>query len=522
MRAVATVLQRAERQENVQKLIGTFVDVGLLPQLENRNHQIFYGRRGTGKTHVLRVLESKLREDNRNTVVYIDARTLGSTAQFSDSTIPLQKRCISLFRDILSEIHNALLEHIVYFPTNSATRAEQALTSLDELASSTHDDITTIQEDTRTTSTSLTDTARSSASASITSLPAAELKVRVGGEKEAKGQVDSSYTVSAQDKIIFPSLHKHLSDILDLGDTYLYILLDEWSSIPIDIQPYLAEFLKRGVLPMQKATLKVASLEYRSHFALPNTNPIFGFELGADIATAPDLDDYYVFDRSPEQVTDAYADMLLRHLNSELPDGYFQDEYRVSDGKDFASRLFTQRDTFKELARASEGVVRDLINIFNNSFFHAVRRQRDDIDRKAIIEGSQQWFEQDKQRHLDDKLQTVLQRIIHEVIGKKNARSFLLPSALVRHSVIQRLFDLRILHLMTRGYADKDNPGTRYNIYTLDYGTYVDLIGTSKQPSISLVSVDAFGMNESETDIVVPFDDKRSIRRIILDEKVLS
>ena len=49
----------------------------------------------------------------------------------------------------------------------------------------------------------------------------------------------------------------------------------------------------------------------------------------------------------------------------------------------------------------------------------------------------------------------------------------------------------------------------------MDYGTYVDLIGTSKQPQLDF-------LEEAESvDLVVPFDDKRSIRRIILDERVL-
>jgi hypothetical protein len=67
---------------------------------------------------------------------------------------------------------------------------------------------------------------------------------------------------------------------------------------------------------------------------------------------------------------------------------------------------------------------------------------------------------------------------------------------------------------MQRGYADKDNPGVRYNIYTIDYGAYVDLIGTSKEPELDL-------MEREELDVVVPFDDKRSIRRIILHENIL-
>ena len=113
-------------------------------------------------------------------------------------------------------------------------------------------------------------------------------------------------------------------------------------------------------------------------------------------------------------------------------------------------------------------------------------------------------------------MQSILRRIVDEVIGHRRARSFLLPRALEKHPMIQRLFDARVIHHMQRGYADKDNPGVRYNIYTLDYGTYVDLIGTSKQPQLTLDD-----MAIDQTDIVVPFDDKRSIRRIVLTEQIL-
>jgi hypothetical protein len=215
--------------------------------------------------------------------------------------------------------------------------------------------------------------------------------------------------------------------------------------------------------------------------------------------------------------------MLLLHLTTGLPDGYLVSTYNVSNGTALASRLFTQRPVFQELARACEGVVRDLINIFTKAYFHSQRRGRDSIDRKAVIEAARQWFEQDKAQHLSDDSQRVLRLIVDDVIGKKNARSFLIPKELERHPVIQKLHDARVLHLMQRGYADKDNPGVRYNIYTLDYGTYVDLIGTSRQPVIELL--EALEDGEKSIDgliYVVPFDDKRSIRRIVLREEILS
>ncbi|MGB7199582.1 MAG: hypothetical protein WBG23_14830, partial [Acidobacteriaceae bacterium] len=80
-----------------------------------------------------------------------------------------------------------------------------------------------------------------------------------------------------------------------------------------------------------------------------------------------------------------------------------------------------------------------------------------------------------------------------------------------------QLFDLRVLHLVQRGYADKEKPGVRYNIYALDYGTYVDLMNTSRKPEMGFEETQA----SDEKEYVVPFDDKRSIRRIILTESIL-
>jgi hypothetical protein len=145
--------------------------------------------------------------------------------------------------------------------------------------------------------------------------------------------------------------------------------------------------------------------------------------------------------------------------------------------------------------------------------FNAHRRGRVDIDRRSIVEASRQWFEQDKARQLDDHLREVLRRIVDVVIGEKRRGLFCFRANL-SDATIQGLFDARVLHQMQRGYADKDHPGVRYNIYTLDYGTYVDLLGTTKEPEIDL-----FGQKKEEADpnFVVPFDDKRSIRRIVLD-----
>ncbi|WP_147443686.1 hypothetical protein [Corallococcus sicarius] len=350
------------------------------------------------------------------------------------------------------------------------------------------------------------------------SIEALELSVEsaqstTGSTKEAR-----EYEQVFEDNILFTDLHHRLADaIVATGNKRLLVLIDEWTTMPADVQPYFAEFLKRSFLPIARATLKIASLEYRSRFSVTaSRNAVLGFELGGDISANVDLDDYFVYDRNPEGVTAFFDELLYRHVVNELPDKFLGEQYNIGNAASFRTTLFTEKATFIELVRASEGVARDLINITNTSFFDALRRGREKIDIKAVREAARQWYETDKAVNLSADQYSILLSIIKDVIGDRRARSFMVERAHSGHPMIQSLFDYRIIHLIARGYSDKENPGLRYNIYTLDYGTYVDLIQTKSQPELDLVYE-----TEEQEGRIVPYDDKRSIRRIILNPKIL-
>jgi hypothetical protein len=511
-KAVAGIPQRSEKQSDIQKLVGAFVDVGILPQVDSVNSQIIYGRRGTGKTHVLRVLEAELRARSGTAVIYIDARTLGSTSQFGDTSSPLSTRCTALFRDILGEVYNGLLAFIV---ESAPTGAEKALEELDAFGRASTEPFSAVSPQSIEEKRSGKDVSKSGFSVTL-GKPSVGAEGHADGETSRESQIATNFKVEATDKIVFPAISSAVKQINMLCGSVLYLLIDEWSSLPLDVQPYLAEFLRRSFLPLPHVAVKIASLEYRSDFSVTTPNGVVGFEMGADISAFLDIDDYYVYDRNPEGITDAFADMLVKHLNNELPEGYLE-KLGVKTGPEFASKVFTERKVFQELVRASEGVARDLINIFSKAYFVGHRKGKEKIERSAVLEAARQWFEQDKERNLTEELRGVLRRITDEVIGKRRARSFLLSRELAAHPVIHKLFDLRVLHLVQRGYADKDRPGVRYNIYTLDYGTYVDLMNTSRKPELGFDSLDG-----DQPDYVVPFDDKRSIRRIILTADILN
>ena len=102
--ALLRLTKRAEMSEP-QTLVGTFVDTGMLQALlTSRDHQIIYGRRGTGKTHALLYLAETKRQAG-DICVYVDMRTIGSSVGiFADDTIPLAERATRLLRDTLDSV----------------------------------------------------------------------------------------------------------------------------------------------------------------------------------------------------------------------------------------------------------------------------------------------------------------------------------------------------------------------------------------------------------------------------------
>lgn len=515
MKAVSRILQRSERQQDLQKIIGSFVDPGIIVQLSNLNDQIMYGRRGTGKTHVLKVLASQLIEDPLNVVLYLDARTLGSTLQFSDPSVPLKQRCLALFRDILGEIYNALLDHIVNCQSSSSDPDFEKLQQLGKVMTEpvsfyTVEGITSRSLDKAS--------GQKSIGLEIGSHADFGLSAKAEEQRQSEEEKTTSYRAEHEDKVVFSALRSLLQDLLKSTKARLFILLDEWSSIPLDVQPFLAEFAKRAFLPSPDVILKIASLEYRSNFGEHLPSGMLGFELGSDISASLDIDEYYVYDRNPDLVSEIFGHILFKHLKSELPEQYLETKYELYAGDGVILKFFSNEIVFKELVRASEGVVRDLINIFISSYFVAQRRGKKRIDRATIIEAARYWFEQDKAKNLDAGLRVILEQIIKEVVAEQRVRSFFLPLELERHPTIQRLFDARVLHLTKRGATYRHTPGIRYNIYTLDYGTYVDLLNTDQAPRM--------GFEETKGEIpkhfAVPFDDNRTLRLVVLREETLN
>ena len=502
-KAILQIVKRADKCDpNI--LTETFVNLGsLLPFLQGCDNHILYGRRGTGKTHILSYLHSLLQQEG-NCAIYIDLRVLGSTGSIYNNTdLPIGQRATRLIIDILQEFHDNIYRYITRNDTREKEYLHKIAPILERLRSECKS-IEIIGEITQKSSTE--NCGNTNISAGI------NLRNGLNIDASRKNNIKESESLSQQGKAVnymhFPTIRAIFEEILELIYPHkIWIILDEYSEIPLELQSYLADMLRRTLAPLRNLIIKIGAIEHRTELKLQiDSKQYLGLEIGADIYSC-NLDDYMVFNNNEYQTLIFFRELLYKHINTILAE---EDKYNDSDS--MFSDLFTQEATFEELVKAAEGVPRDAFNILsmavNNNFY-------DKISMPAVRTAAKNWYNQDKESSVKSypSARHLLNWIIDEVIGERHARAFLLRSD-ESNELIDFLYDSRVLHIIKQNVSSRDTPGLRYNVYCIDYGCYVDLINTTRNPK---------GLFECEDEngeagfCEVPKNDYRSIRRAVLN-----
>lgn len=496
--------KRAERVSD-EILEISFVDSApLFDLLSSNNNQVIYGRRGTGKTHALKFLAQTVSKRGEYPV-YIDLRSVGSNGSiYNDGSRPLAERASTLVIDVLNALYNELYS-VAVTAIDSAPHPEQITMRLDDLSAAIQSVRITgqIEQEVQNNSTRSQDSAY-------------HAKGQVGSKTniEFSGGRSSVHSGTASQRVKrtgnegvhlnFGTIGTSLNSLISvLGTPRLWLLIDEWSEVPVELQPYLADLMRRTVLPISALTLKIAAIEHRSSFSiLKGTGDYIGLELGADIAADLNLDDFLVFDNNQAKSTAFFKTLIYRHYQ-------VSEEKRaeIMNADTLIQLAFTQAPVFEEFVRAVEGVPRDALNLAAKI---ATKGFGQKIAMAHVRNAARDWYQQDKQAVIrgNPELDSLLSRVVDDIIGQRKARAFLFPSN-VRDQRVEQLFDARLLHVLKKNISSRDEPGVRYGVYKIDYGCYVDLVNTTKAP---------LGLFESDEDgyVDVPRDDYRSIRRAIL------
>jgi hypothetical protein len=497
--------KRAERSSDAM-LVASFVDSApLFDLLSTPNNQVIYGRRGTGKTHALKFLAEKV-ESRGEHPIYLDLRTVGSNGSiYADAGRALAERASTLLLDVLGGLYNELYR-LALAKIDTHPNPKEITRRLDALQAA----LSTVEINGESgveviDASSQNATGRWAASAGIGPKPSAAVSF---GSRTATQQARTvKVTREGREvaRLTFGNISGTLSDVLSLlAVRRVWLLIDEWSEIPIDVQPYLADLIRRTLLPINDITIKIAAIEHRSEFAIVEPQGQYiGFELGADVSADLNLDDFLVFDNSQEKSTQFVKTLLFKHYDNSEGDGP-----KFRDADHLIHTIFTQYPVFEEFVRAVEGVPRDALNLAAKIATKAFGQR---VAMQHVRAAARDWYNQDKAAAVRSSpdLNRLLAHIVDQVIGTRRARAFMFSSN-VRHVGIEKLFDSRLLHLLKKNVSAHDQPGARFDVYKIDYGCYVDLINTAKAPH------GLFELDDDQGFTEVPRDDYRSIRRAIL------
>jgi len=500
--AIARLLRRAE-EEDPATLAETFVDVNaLFARLSSRDSQVVFGRRGTGKTHALKYLAETLRNQG-DTVVYLDLRLLGSSGGiYTDSGVSIAEAGTRLLLDVLQSTYDALLDQALSDSATENTESDLLLSRLDKLGDALGE-IEIVGETEERESASANSTREASLGIEVPPL-GAYARIHEGQRLAAEREVRMRGV--ARHRVHFGSVASAFRKLIPtLPGKRLWLIMDEWSHVSMDLQPLLADLIRHCLLPITGVTVKFAAIETRTAFKLDcGDSGYLGIELGADVAADIDLDEFMVFTTAGNSATEFFAKLFQRHIQAASQS---HDDLDLSSPDDFVNSAFAGEGAFRELVRAAEGVPRDGINVLSKAALHAADAR---ITLRDVREAARGWYLSDKQATLRTRPgeRDLLHWITDRVIGQRGVRGFLLRQGSESH-LIDWLYDARLIHLIKRSIAAKDQAGVRFDAYAVDYGCYVDLLTTRGSGPQGLLRV--------SDDYEVPEDDLEHIRGAILD-----
>ena len=513
MRCMIQLRGRAERLAPDQ-VVESFSTVGpLLDLISTEDHQIVFGRRGTGKTHALRYLYAT-RNDATDCAVFVDMRNLGSDGSiYSDHELPIAERATRLLLDTLAFIQDGVLDYAVNNNDVNLNVLNSPIDRLGEAVSNVRvrGSVTTVDEEKDRFS-------QSDNRGLLARLSNSGPRVEAHASQATSNQHEA--TITRQESgvevvsVRFPELSAALRDVVNnLPAKRIWIILDEWSSIPPDLQPFLADMLRRTFFTIPKVTVKIGAIEHRAKFRHETSSiEYIGFEVTADIRSNVRLDDYLLFDNSREDSLAFFKEFLFRHVRSYCKE---QGHPEPISADEVYRKSFNQRTSFEEFVKSAEGVPRDALHIAS---ICAQKSLSGLIDIPKVRAAAHRYYQEDKSSQVEEHpaLRELLQFIVDTAIRSKRTNAFLLEAG-KKDRYVDALFDRRLVHIRQRNVSSRDNPGARYYHYKIDYGCYVDLVATRQMPHEHDFSVD-ITLEDMAGSIDVPTeDDARSYRRSILD-----
>lgn len=514
---------RAEKLNNQREL---FVETVHISSLLTSSNQLIYGRRGAGKTILLKALHETLSQSDDNPNIYslfYTATDFRSSPDGSDvDALPTRTLAHRFFHSFVTQLVDDVLaltdsligpagrmSHLSAGGLDRKSRRSRIdRLGLDLLEASGYGtDTVDLRSGSQRSQDTVTSSRQRSGSAGA-EISLHDPKVSVGRSRSsAEEHVSTVTTERAKLKHFEPHrVRASLRGMLELLNIdYLVIFIDEWMSLA-ECQAEFAERLKQCLFGEPSVAVKIAADQYQGGFNNSQGGTKFrGLEVGADIFVAEDLDEPF---RDPIKSRARYAEALYRRLVwcepglTEYfgPVGEYNEKY-------FLSSLFATPHTFETLCYSSQGVCRTFFEIFEFASREASTSvsSRDKIDlnmlRRAILTNSKEVFK----RIQGKVVLSGLYKVIEDLIDATNSRYFVMPTETTTHDdLIRELLQMRMIHGVERSILD---PSIRaqYRVFEIDFGVSVDTQkatewATGKTLTIAELSAEASSINAANVE----------------------
>lgn len=449
---------------------------GTLNRVTSRQHHPVFGRRGSGKSSLLRKAAADLTVDRRP-IAFVDLETFKGHA-YPDVLLSVLIETFSKFAEWLETAAIAPANKTSFWtrffgkkPTRPSFEKSKARELANELRASINSlrDLLFSEDDVAV---------ESKQSAKATEKDDLKSEVSVGAAGTKAGFVDEATSgreagLEQTEKYIrkkLDYLHRHILDYQSLfrrmaalseGDAFL--ILDDLYHIRRRDQAPVIDYFHR-IAKGNKLWIKIGTIRHRTQWYVHGDPPV-GAKLGDDIAEI-DLDltlEKYTLTRS----------FLGRILDGFLDESGVKRDLLVTDG------------AVDRLVLASGGVARDFLGILRRSILIAQERAYTSVrgPKVGVEDVNEAAGEYDSSKReelsrdtLDDRqlLEEEFASLGDFVKNKSNANVFLMDKNLpdIEVAPIEELVDLRLVHRVRTRVTIPDRPGRIFEAYMLDVSQY--------------------------------------------------
>lgn len=471
-----------------------------LMQLYNkRNHEAIFGRRGTGKTTLLKALcfytNNGLDDKSVDRCIYIDMEdVVPNDDELSlpvDATIIVEtyRKLLLVFLEQFLAFYWQVSETMAYYEIKySAKDLEKLEVKLDILSNLIFygKKQTGLKKHTEKTSV----TSEATKNAALTA------NVSTGmGDKSSKALLDL-FIKRTHNKVKEVLIEKDIEYTLDINaiktaieeviDAFkigkLIVCIDEFTRVDKGlsktIQPNIAQLIKDTFFRINNVSVKITSLWNRTEMQMRQLGgPRIGIELGEDAERSIDLDTMFFDDEHNKKF---FKNMLIntcmffdedyngpKGRNMEIPDGF--DNYIVN-------ALFTSNEVFNLLICGSQGIPRIFGNLLISSINERERLGKERIDAEVVYNCVVHNFNQNTRRKLPYTEEFVCK--FDDFIDAKQSRFILISNKEYEQNKerINGLLDNNYMHQYPSEKVDR-SIRNRYKVYLVHFGNYLESLG---------------------------------------------